>query len=51
MPELAYGMRWIETQTFRTVEVYLVATPIYLITSYAILLLLRLAERRYAIAR
>ena len=44
-------MRWIETQTFRTVEVYLVATPIYLITSYAILLLLRLAERRYSIAR
>ena len=51
VPELAYGMRWIETQTFRTVEVYLLATPIYLITSYAILLLLRLAERRYAIAR
>lgn len=51
VPELAYGMRWIETQTFRTVEVYLLATPIYLITSYAILLLLRLAERRYSIAR
>ncbi|CAH1650120.1 amino acid ABC transporter permease [Chelatococcus asaccharovorans] len=51
VPELAYSMRWIETQTFRTVEVYLVATPIYLLTSYAMLLLLRLAERRYAIAR
>lgn len=51
VPELAYGMRWIETQTFRTVEVYLLATPIYLVTSYAILLLLRLAERRYAITR
>ena len=51
VPELAYGMRWIETQTFRTVEVYLLATPIYLITSYAILLLLRLAERRFAVAR
>lgn len=51
VPELAYGMRWIETQTFRTVEVYLLATPIYLVTSYAILLLLRLVERRYATAR
>lgn len=51
VPELAYGMRWIETQTFRTVEVYLMATPIYLATSYAILLLLRQVERRYAIAR
>jgi len=48
VPELAYAMRWIETQTFRTVEVYLMATPIYLVTSYAILLLLRLLERRYA---
>jgi len=51
VPELAYAMRWIETQTFRTVEVYLLATPIYLVTSYAILLLLRLIERRYAVAR
>lgn len=51
VPELAYGMRWIETQTFRTMEVYLLATPIYLLTSYAILMMLRLVERRYAIAR
>ena len=51
VPELAYGMRWIETQTFRSMEVYLLATPIYLLTSYAILMMLRLAERRYAIAR
>lgn len=51
VPELAYGMRWIETQTFRTVEVYLLATPIYLISSYAILISLRFIERRYALAR
>ena len=51
VPELAYGMRWIEIQTFRTMEVYLLATPIYLLTSYAILMLLRLVERRYAITR
>ena len=44
-------MRWIETQTFRSMEVYLLATPIYLLTSYAILMMLRRAERRYAIAR
>ena len=30
VPELAYGMRWIEIQTFRTMEGYLLSTPIYL---------------------
>jgi polar amino acid transport system permease protein len=51
VPELAYGAQWINLNTFRIVEVYAVATPIYLVTGYAILFLLRLLERRYAIAR
>ena len=39
------------TNTFRIVEVYLVVAPMYLVTGYAILLLLRLLERRFAIGR
>jgi polar amino acid transport system permease protein len=50
VPELAYAAQWINLNTFRIVEVYAVATPIYLITGYGILFLLRLLERRYAIA-
>ena len=48
VPELTYGAQWINFNTFRIVEVYAVVTPMYLVTGYAILLLLRLLERRYA---
>ena len=51
VPELAYGAQWINVNTFRIVEVYSVATPIYLVTGYAILFTLRQFERRYAIVR
>jgi polar amino acid transport system permease protein len=51
VPELAYAAQWINLNTFRIVEVYAVATPMYLITGYSILFLLRLLERRYAIVR
>jgi polar amino acid transport system permease protein len=51
VPELAFGAQWINLNTFRIVEVYAVVTPMYLVTGYAILFLLRLLERRYAIAR
>jgi polar amino acid transport system permease protein len=51
VPELAYAAQWINLNTFRIVEVYAVATPMYLVTGYGILFLLRLLERRYAIAR
>jgi polar amino acid transport system permease protein len=51
VPELTYGAQWINFNTFRIVEVYLVVTGMYLITGYAILLLLRLLERRYAVGR
>ena len=49
VPELTYGAQWINFNTFRIVEVYAVVTPIYLVTGYTILFLLRLLERRYAI--
>jgi polar amino acid transport system permease protein len=51
VPELTYGAQWINTNTFRIVEVYLVVTAMYLVTGYAILLGLRAVERRFAIGR
>jgi polar amino acid transport system permease protein len=51
VPELTYGAQWINTNTFRIVEVYLVVTVMYLVTGYAILIGLRLIERRFAIGR
>ena len=49
VPELTYGAQWINFNTFRIVEVYLVVTGMYLVTGYAILIGLRGLERRYAI--
>lgn len=51
VPELTYGAQWINFNTFRIVEVYLVVTGIYLVTGYVILLALRFVERRFAIQR
>ena len=51
VPELTYGAQWINTNTFRIVEVYLVVTAMYLVTGYTILIGLRLIERRFAIGR
>lgn len=51
VPELTYGAQWINFNTFRIVEVYLVVTAMYLVTGYTILLGLRLLERRFAIGR
>jgi polar amino acid transport system permease protein len=51
VPELTYGAQWINFNTFRIVEVYLVVTVMYLVTGYAILLALRALERRFAIGR
>ena len=48
VPELTYGAQWINFNTFRIVEVYAVVTPMYVVSGYTILLLLRLLERRYA---
>jgi polar amino acid transport system permease protein len=49
VPELTYGAQWINFNTFRIVEVYSVVTPMYLVTGYLILGLLRLLERRFAV--
>jgi polar amino acid transport system permease protein len=51
VPELTYGAQWINFNTFRIVEVYLVVTVMYLVPGYAILLGLRALERRFAIGR
>ncbi len=51
VPELTYGAQWINFNTFRIMEVYLVVTGMYLVTGYAILIGLRMLERHYAIGR
>ena len=51
VPELTYGANWISTNTFRIIEVYAVVTPMYLVTGWTLLLLLRQVERRYALRR
>lgn len=51
VPELTWGAQWINNRTFRIVEVYAVTTVIYLVTGYAILLGLRLLERRFRVER
>jgi polar amino acid transport system permease protein len=49
VPELTYGAQWINNNTFRVIEVYIVVTPMYVVTGYAILWMLRRIERRLAI--
>ena len=51
VPELTNGAQWINTKTFRIVEVYSVTTVIYLVVGYAILFCLRLIERRFRVER
>jgi polar amino acid transport system permease protein len=51
VPELTYGANWIYTNTFRIIEVYSVITPMYLVTGWTLLLLLRQVERRFALRR
>jgi len=51
VPELTYGAQWINFNTFRIVEVYSVVAPMYLVTGYGILFVLRRFERRFALRR
>lgn len=51
VPELTWGAQWINLNTFRIVEAYLVATAMYLVTGYVMLFGLRLVERRFRVAR
>ncbi|SEB25018.1 amino acid ABC transporter permease [Variovorax sp. YR216] len=48
--ELTYATREIETQTFKTVEIYLFTTVVYLGFSLLIMFAGNLAERRWALA-
>jgi polar amino acid transport system permease protein len=51
VPELTYGAQWIKTNSFRVIEVWIVVTPMYLITGYALLFALQQLERRFAVQR
>ena len=51
VPELTHGAQWINFNTFRIVEVYLVVTPMYIVTGWLILSALRQVERRFVIQR
>ena len=51
VPELTYGAQWINFNTFRIVEIYLVVTAMYLFAGYSILLGLRRVERWYGVER
>ncbi|HSB70666.1 MAG TPA: amino acid ABC transporter permease [Candidatus Methylomirabilis sp.] len=51
VPELTYGAQWIKTNSFRVIEVWIVVTPMYLVTGYGLLFALRQLERRFAVQR
>ena len=51
VPELTFNARQINANTFRVMEAWLTATALYLATSYAIAIGLRLLERRYSSIR
>ena len=51
VPELTYGAQWINFNTFRIFEIYLVVTAMYLFAGYSILLGLRRVERWYGVER
>jgi len=47
VPELMFGAQWINFNTFRIIEIYMVVTPMYVAVSYVLLFALRMVERRY----
>lgn len=51
VPELTYGAQYINFSTFRIIEVYMIVTPMYLVTGYAITFVLQRLERRFAVMR
>ena len=50
IPELTFTAQWINTSTFRVVEAWMVVLPLYLVTTYSIILLLRWFEGRFRAA-
>jgi His/Glu/Gln/Arg/opine family amino acid ABC transporter permease subunit len=51
VPELTYGARWINVNTFQVLETWAVTAGLYLATCYVLAISLRLLERRYAMVR
>lgn len=51
VPELTFGARWINVNTFQVLETWAMATVLYLIACYTIAIGLRQVERRYAMVR
>jgi polar amino acid transport system permease protein len=51
VPELTYAAKWLSTNKFRIIEAYTVVAPMYVLTGWAIFLMLRLLERRFAVRR
>jgi polar amino acid transport system permease protein len=49
VPELTYGAQWINTNSFRIIEVWAVTAPMYLVTGYSLLFLLQRLERRFVV--
>ncbi len=49
VPELMHNAQWINSNSFRVLEVYAVLTPMYVVTGWIILMALRLIERRLVI--
>jgi His/Glu/Gln/Arg/opine family amino acid ABC transporter permease subunit len=51
VPELTFGARWINVNTFQVMETWTVAAALYLAACYALAIALRQLERRYAMVR
>jgi polar amino acid transport system permease protein len=51
VPELTFMARQVNANSFRVMEAWLTATLLYLLTAYAIALILRAVERRMAMVR
>jgi polar amino acid transport system permease protein len=51
VPELTFGAQWINLNSFRVMEVFMVITVMYLGTGYGLLRLMRLLERRFSVGR
>ena len=51
VPELTFGARWINVNTFQVLETWMMATVLYLAACYTIAIGLRQVERRYAMVR
>ncbi len=49
VPELTYGAQWINTNSFRIIEVWAVTAPMYLVTGYGLLFLLQRLEHRFVV--